>query len=134
MAISVLVGELNQAQAVAVGIETHGFGVHGYAIAEIHARGQVAAMQFKGIETGLFEFRFRGASGHGPRLAFCLLFMLHPVPGGTYQKAGIRERNGAQEKTRTSTALRPLTPEASASTNSATWAAQAVSVDIAATP
>ena len=30
--------------------------------------------------------------------------------------------NGAQEKTRTSTTLRPLAPEASASTNSATWA------------
>jgi hypothetical protein len=29
---------------------------------------------------------------------------------------------GAQEKTRTSTTLRPLAPEASASTNSATWA------------
>ena len=32
------------------------------------------------------------------------------------------KENGAQEKTRTSTALRPLAPEASASTNSATWA------------
>ena len=31
-------------------------------------------------------------------------------------------RNGAQEKTRTSTILRSLAPEASASTNSATWA------------
>jgi hypothetical protein len=31
-------------------------------------------------------------------------------------------KNGAQEKTRTSTTLRPLAPEASASTNSATWA------------
>ncbi len=30
--------------------------------------------------------------------------------------------NGAQERTRTFTALRPLAPEASASTNSATWA------------
>ena len=30
--------------------------------------------------------------------------------------------NGAQEKTRTSTLLRELAPEASASTNSATWA------------
>ena len=30
--------------------------------------------------------------------------------------------DGAQEKTRTSTTLRPLAPEASASTNSATWA------------
>ena len=30
--------------------------------------------------------------------------------------------DGAQERTRTSTALRPLAPEASASTNSATWA------------
>ena len=29
---------------------------------------------------------------------------------------------GAQEKTRTSTSLRKLAPEASASTNSATWA------------
>ena len=32
------------------------------------------------------------------------------------------ESDGAQEKTRTSTTLRSLTPEASASTNSATWA------------
>lgn len=32
------------------------------------------------------------------------------------------ERNGAQEKTRTSTVLLPLGPEPSASTNSATWA------------
>ncbi len=34
----------------------------------------------------------------------------------------IISENGAQEKTRTSTTLRPLAPEASASTNSATWA------------
>ena len=33
-----------------------------------------------------------------------------------------RLRNGAQERTRTSTAVKPLAPEASASTNSATWA------------
>ncbi len=32
------------------------------------------------------------------------------------------EYNGAQEKTRTSTTFRPLRPERSASTNSATWA------------
>ena len=30
--------------------------------------------------------------------------------------------NGAQERTRTFTAVKPLAPEASASTNSATWA------------
>ena len=30
--------------------------------------------------------------------------------------------NGAQERTRTSTTLRPLAPEASASASSATWA------------
>ena len=30
--------------------------------------------------------------------------------------------DGAQERTRTFTAVRPLAPEASASTNSATWA------------
>ena len=34
----------------------------------------------------------------------------------------MRGRNGAQEKTRTSTSIRTLAPEASASTNSATWA------------
>jgi hypothetical protein len=34
----------------------------------------------------------------------------------------VHKGNGAQEKTRTSTTLRSLTPEASASTNSATWA------------
>src|SRR5258708_1146738 len=31
-------------------------------------------------------------------------------------------QNGAQERTRTFTAVKPLAPEASASTNSATWA------------
>ena len=35
---------------------------------------------------------------------------------------GVIIKNGAQEKTRTSTTLRSLAPEASASTNSATWA------------
>tara|TARA_B100001057_G_scaffold88297_1_gene84397 strand:- start:127 stop:324 length:198 start_codon:yes stop_codon:yes gene_type:complete len=33
-------------------------------------------------------------------------------------------KDGAQEKTRTSTPLRELAPEASASTNSATWAGE----------
>ena len=33
-----------------------------------------------------------------------------------------RAKAGAQERTRTSTAVKPLAPEASASTNSATWA------------
>src|SRR5437660_7020160 len=32
------------------------------------------------------------------------------------------QANGAQERTRTFTAVKPLAPEASASTNSATWA------------
>src|ERR1700738_3349023 len=36
--------------------------------------------------------------------------------------AASRSRDGAQEKTRTSTSFRPLEPESSASTNSATWA------------
>jgi hypothetical protein len=37
--------------------------------------------------------------------------------------------NGAQERTRTFTAVKPLAPEASASTNSATWALGAVTTD-----
>src|SRR5271163_1669886 len=35
---------------------------------------------------------------------------------------GLGTKNGAQERTRTFTAVKPLAPEASASTNSATWA------------
>src|SRR5262249_15283272 len=43
----------------------------------------------------------------------------HPAPrSAAVPPAG----SGAQEKTRTSTSLRPLEPESSASTNSATWA------------
>ena len=37
--------------------------------------------------------------------------------------------SGAQERTRTFTAVKPLAPEASASTNSATWALRAVTTD-----
>src|SRR5258708_15144591 len=36
--------------------------------------------------------------------------------------APLRQNDGAQERTRTFTAVKPLAPEASASTNSATWA------------
>ena len=38
-------------------------------------------------------------------------------------------KNGAQERTRTFTAVKPLAPEASASTNSATWALGGVTTD-----
>src|SRR4051794_11783283 len=37
--------------------------------------------------------------------------------------------DGAQERTRTFTAVKPLAPEASASTNSTTWALEAVTKD-----
>src|SRR5262249_8639360 len=45
-------------------------------------------------------------------------------PGTRPRKAsgGRTQENGAQERTRTFTAVKPLAPEASASTNSATWA------------
>ena len=50
----------------------------------------------------------------------------NPKNPSSVQGAGnvknITERNGAQERTRTSTPVRALAPEASASTNSATWA------------
>src|SRR5438105_2113537 len=45
---------------------------------------------------------------------------IKPV-GHSGQRSGA-PRVGAQEKTRTSTSFRPLEPESSASTNSATWA------------
>ena len=38
------------------------------------------------------------------------------------QTGALGKENGAQERTRTFTAVTPLAPEASASTNSATWA------------
>ncbi len=37
---------------------------------------------------------------------------------------GMSEGDGAQERTRTSTAVKPLVPETSASTNFATWAVE----------
>ena|GEM_PF-5429759 len=45
-----------------------------------------------------------------------------PAPQLSKRFGRNRLENGAQERTRTSTALRPLAPEASASTNSTTWA------------
>src|SRR5512144_334644 len=48
-----------------------------------------------------------------------------PGCGGLAQKnsaLAAPSRDGAQERTRTFTAVKPLAPEASASTNSATWA------------
>src|SRR6516164_10153128 len=47
--------------------------------------------------------------------------MGHPAQRRT---APAPARDGAQEKTRTSTSFRPLEPESSASTNSATWASR----------
>jgi hypothetical protein len=43
-------------------------------------------------------------------------------PGDAVFEIWATNPDGAQEKTRTSTTLRSLAPEASASTNSATWA------------
>src|SRR6266480_790358 len=43
-------------------------------------------------------------------------------PGQLADWKNCDSRNGAQERTRTSTTLRPLAPEASASASSATWA------------
>ena len=88
--------QLRQTQPVALGIEPHGFGVDGDAVAEIQARWQVFPVQFDG----------------------CALDFHRQRPSRCTPKRG----NGAQEKTRTSTTLRPQVPETCASTNSATWA------------
>ena len=52
----------------------------------------------------------------------CQFFWHYFMPNPVQPVTVCLWENGAQEKTRTSTTLRPLAPEASASTNSATWA------------
>src|SRR6185312_16725759 len=97
--------ELHQTEPVAMRVETHRFGVDGDAGAEVEIGRQVAAMQMnaQALNLGLGR-RPSPADAVGPRRS---------------------ERSGAQEKTRTSTTFRPLEPESSASTNSATWAGRA---------
>src|SRR5690606_38193533 len=93
MGVAVARRKLDHAKLVALGIEPHRLGIDRDAGAESEACREIALVQ-----------RDR--------------HMLAPLglPGEG------RERNGAQEKTRTSTPLRAPAPEAGASTNSATWA------------
>ena len=75
----------------------------------------------------------RNTIGRRGDMVSCEIIM--EIPGITDDPAGaplwllnfsVREELGAQERTRTSTALRPLEPESSASASSATWAHRAV--------
>tara|TARA_R110001599_G_scaffold68444_2_gene192946 strand:- start:20516 stop:20878 length:363 start_codon:yes stop_codon:yes gene_type:complete len=120
-----------------VRIKTHGFAVNGNDFAKIKPIGQISVME----EIG---HRYSPECWFGPVLTqhsrhrdakdapFGGFFDMHnlPKPNGDqiYPKTTIPQHiinvlgYGAQEKTRTSTTLRSLAPEASASTNSATWA------------
>ncbi len=70
-----------------------------------------------------------GTTGCSPKCMKPGIARLHEIASDRNEKTRLRGfdhllSHGAQERTRTSTKLPPLAPEASASTNSATWATQ----------
>src|SRR5690606_14191400 len=100
--IAVPAGKLDHAETVAHGAQPHRFSIHGNHGAQVEAVRQVTLIY---------------GNCHAQRSSL----------GARTSGAGaaIRRGNsgiGAQDKTRTYTTLRSLAPEASASTNSATWA------------
>src|SRR5499425_3561471 len=90
MGVSVARRELDEAQPVAMRVESHRLGIDGDDGTEVEPLGKITPIKSIG----------------------------HP------EQISGASRNGAQEKTRTSTSFRPLEPESSASTNSATWASR----------
>src|SRR4051794_36514072 len=105
---------LHQAKSVARRIETHGFGVDCNLAAEIKPGGQVALVEMNAHRTP-------PQLASGPPFKRTFKANRSRLAARTAAAEGHRS-DGAQERTRTFTALRPLAPEASASTNSATWA------------
>ena len=89
--------ELHHAQRIAAEAQAHGLGVDRHHGAKIEAVGQVAVVQM---------------DAHATRLPST------PRPAPAPRARRVVPRKGL----RTSTAVKPLAPEASASTNSATWA------------
>src|SRR5262249_32764578 len=80
--------------------------------------GSAAAAQHRGYDGSPPN---RGGGGPPPprlRRASCF----EPAEPAKSCEARRAKQDGAQERTRTFTAVKPLAPEASASTNSATWA------------
>jgi hypothetical protein len=101
MAYTVAAGQLYQAEAVTMRIETGRLRVDGDAFANRHTGRKIPVVQLDvdAVEVHDAAFPVCGVSG--------FIFV---------------DGDGAQEKTRTSTASRPQVPETCASTNSATWA------------
>src|ERR1700751_5218778 len=93
MRVAIACGQLQEAQSVAMRVETHRFGVDSNRRSEVDVFRKMIAIK---------------VMGHSAQRC----------------AAAPQFRGGAQEKTRTSTSFRPLEPESSASTNSATWASR----------
>jgi hypothetical protein len=102
MADAVASRQLDKAQSVTMRMKPSGFRIDGDGLAEQQVRGKISTMQ-------LYVHRVlrQWSDGANRKIAHLVV-----IAGG----------DGAQEKTRTSTASRPQVPETCASTNSATWA------------
>ena len=111
MTYSVALRQLHDTQSIPAKVQTLGLRIHGDAVAKGHAARDIALVQLN-----RFWFAFQ-RFWQSPTLANVL--NLYCVPFCTVVST---DGNGAQEKTRTSTTLRPQVPETCASTNSATWA------------
>ena len=95
--------QLNKAEPVAMGMKPGRFRIDRHRLTEPNARRKIALVQFD-VNTGRRQWLLTQAG--------------RPVRFFARTAVG----DGAQEKTRTSTASRPQVPETCASTNSATWA------------
>src|SRR3981189_461204 len=112
---AVAVRHLHHAEPVAMRMQPHGLGIDRHRIGVEGQIGQIAAMQAYGhgvrdlVESMRTKLPLKLERGERP---VCL----------EWATGGHPRMSGAQERTRTFTAVKPLAPEASASTNSATWA------------
>src|SRR5262249_18710888 len=128
-------GQLHQAQPVTQRVEAECFGIDGDAIAKAQIRRDIALMQFDLNGNGRAPLSPVGPLKDWditPSQSLKTVNDIAHLSRADQNKSGKRRRGrslrpkriGAQERTRTSTTSRSLAPEASASTNSTTWAFQ----------